>query len=85
MRATDTVAELRQATEKLTQHVRDLRKDYDLPLKFEAAGNGGHKVKSGILWIPGPFKTDFWSGRRKKPKPTKCTCPTCGVKHNLKR
>jgi hypothetical protein len=42
------------------------------------------KVESGILWIPGPFKTDFWSGRRKKPKATQCFCPTCGKKHAKK-
>jgi hypothetical protein len=42
------------------------------------------KIVSGLLWIPGPFKNDFWSGRRKKPKATTCCCPTCGKKHAKK-
>jgi hypothetical protein len=90
--------ELEQATEKLTEHTRDLLADWEKPLKLVAVDSHGervekrkhnvldhYKIEEGILWIPGPFANDFWTGLGKKPKPAKCTCPHCGTKHNLKR
>jgi hypothetical protein len=61
----------------------DSVKRLDGPERREIAEELGAQIATGILWIP-PFVNDFWTGRRKKPKPTKCVCDCCGNKHSLK-
>lgn len=75
-----SIAELEQAEQELKKHTLDLRSEWDLPLRVDEQGF----IVQGVAWINGPFSTDFWSGRRKKPKPNKCQCAHCGHKHNLK-
>jgi hypothetical protein len=70
---------LKESETALRKNEGDLLAEWNKRLVIEDG-----KIVSGLLWIPGPFKTDFWSGRRKKPKATTCCCPTCGKKHAKK-
>ena len=73
-----TVEELQRAEEALTKDARELAEEWDKPLIVE---NG--RIVQGVYFLDCDFLTDFWSGRRKKPKPAKCICQ-CGHKHTLK-
>jgi len=75
----ELVSGLRLAEVELHKHSEDLRSEWDQPLRVNEQGF----IVQGVAWIP-PFEYDFWSWRRKKPKPVKCTCTECGHKHNLK-
>jgi hypothetical protein len=74
----ETVEELQQAESALTKDAKELIEEWDKPLIVE---NG--RILQGVYFLDCEFVTDFWSWRRKKPKPTKCVCQ-CGNKHNLK-
>jgi hypothetical protein len=71
---------LRLAEQELRKHTDDLVSEWDKPLEVNAHGY----IVQGVAWLNGPFATDFWSSRRKQPKPKKCLCPSCGRKHTLK-
>jgi hypothetical protein len=73
-----TIEELQQAESALTKDARELIEEWDKPLIVE---NG--RIVQGVYFLNCDFVSDFWSGRRKKPKAAKCTCQ-CGNRHNLK-
>lgn len=79
---TDSVQleELRKAEKALRKHGDDLLSEWEKPLTVDANGY----ITGGVLWIPGPFKVDFWSNARKKPKLPQCICSECGRRHARK-
>jgi hypothetical protein len=82
-----SVAELEEATQELVKPAKAIKQAHAERLTFkeyrDQCDQPYHRVETGILWIP-PFVTDFWTGRRVKPKPNKCICTCCGNKHSLK-
>jgi len=71
---------LKESEPKIRQNETLLLAEWDKPLEVNEYGH----ITAGVLWINGPFATEFWKNARKKPKPTKCVCQ-CGNKHNVRQ